>query len=91
MKYLRAYINLLLCAVAVMLFLISATTYAPPISAPFKLFLNCAHILSIALSVAVLIFGLIDIFKYKRNVVLNYMCILMVAAPWIILLFYLAK
>jgi hypothetical protein len=38
------------------------------------------------LPVVVLIFGLMDIFKYKRNVVLNYMCILIVAAPWIIVL-----
>ena len=91
MKYLRENINLLLCPVAVLSFLISATTYVPPLSDSFKLFLNCAGILSIVLSVAVLIFGLIDIFKYKRNVVLNYMCILIVAAPWIIVLRLLAK
>ena len=86
MNYFRENINLLMCPVAVLSFLISATTYVPPISSSFKLFLACASILSIVLPVVVLIFGLMDIFKYKRNVVLNYMCILIVAAPWIIVL-----
>ncbi len=89
MKYLRENINLLLCPVAVLSFLISATTYVPPISDSFKQFLVCASILSIVLPVAVLIFGLMDIFKYKRNVVLNYICILIVAVPWIIVLWLL--
>jgi hypothetical protein len=43
------------------------------------------------LPVAILIFGFIDIFKYKREVVLNYMCILIVAVPWIIVLLLLVK
>jgi hypothetical protein len=86
MHYFRNNINLLLCPVAVLSFLISATTYVPPISDSFKRFLFCASILSIALPVAVLIFGLMDIFKYKRKVALNYLCILIVAAPWIIVL-----
>lgn len=86
MKYLRENINLLLSPVAVLSFLIAVTTYVPPISESFKLFLDCASILSIVLPVTVLIFGLIDILKYKRNVVLNYMCIFIVLAPWIIVL-----
>jgi hypothetical protein len=91
MKYLRENINLLLCPVAVLSFLIAATTYVPPLSDSFKLFLACASILSMALPVAVLIFALMNIFKYKRNVVLNYMYILIVAAPWIIVLLLLVK
>jgi hypothetical protein len=91
MKYLREHINLILCPVAVLSFLISATTYVPPISSSFKLFLKCAGILSIVLAVAVLIFGLMDIFKYKRNIVLNYICIFIVVAPWIIVLRLLVK
>ena len=91
MKYLREKINLLLCPVAVLSFLIAATTYVPPHSDSFKLFLACASILSMALPVAVLIFALMNIFKYKRNVVLNYMYILIVAAPWIIVLLLLVK
>jgi hypothetical protein len=43
------------------------------------------------LAVAVLIFGLMDIFKYKRNIVLNYICIFIVVAPWIIVLRLLVK
>jgi hypothetical protein len=91
MQYLREHINLLLSPVAVLSFLIAAATYVPPISDSFKLFLNCAGILSIALSVAVLIFGIIDIFKYKRKVALSYICILIVAAPWVIVLCLLTK
>lgn len=91
MNYFRENINLLLSPVAVLSFLIAATTYVPPLSDSFKLFLACASILSIALPVAVLIFGLMDIFKYKRKVVLNYMCILIVAAPWLIVLWLIAK
>jgi hypothetical protein len=81
----------MLCPVSVMSFLLAATDYVPPISSSSKLILNCAGILSIVLPVAVLIFGLIDIFKYKRKVALNYMCILIAAAPWIIVLLLLAK
>lgn len=91
MKYLRENINLLLCPVAVLFFLISATTYVPPISSSFKLFLNCASILSIVLPVAVLILGLMDIIKNKMKIVLNYICILIAVAPWIILLLLLVK
>ena len=91
MNYFREYTNLFLCPVAVLSFLISATTYVPTISVSFKLFLNCAAILSIALPVAVLIVGLIDIFKYKRNVVLNFVCIIIAATPWSILVLLLVK
>jgi len=91
MNSFRTYINLMLCPVAVLSFLIAATDYVPPLSDSFKLFLNCAFILSIALSVAVLIFGLIDIFKYKRRVALNCICICIVATPWIIVLRLLVK
>jgi len=91
MNSFRSYINLILCPVAVLSFLISATTYLPPISDSFKLFLACASILSIVLPVAVLIFGLMDIFKYKRKVALNYLCMAIAAAPWIIVLWLLAK
>jgi hypothetical protein len=91
MNYFRENINLLLSPVAVLSFLIAATTYVPPLSDSFKLFLTCASILSIVLPVAVLIFGLIDIFNYKRKVVLNYICMAIAAAPWIIVLWLLAK
>jgi hypothetical protein len=91
MKYLRENLNLLLCPLAVLSFLFAATTYVPPISDSFKLFLDCASILSIALPIAVLIFGFIDVFKYKRKIVLNYICMAIAAAPWIILLFLLIK
>jgi hypothetical protein len=91
MKALRENINLILSPVALVSFLIAATTYVPPLSPAFKLFLNCAGILSIVLPVAVLIFGLIDILKYRRNGILNVSCILVVSVPWVIVLRLLAQ
>ena len=74
-----------------MSFLISVTTYVPPISDAFKMFLLCASALSIVAPVAVVILGMIDIIKHKRRIVQNCSCMLIVMVPWIVVLLLLIK
>lgn len=71
------------CLIAFIAFGIAATSVVPPIPLSWQILSLIANILAIVCSLLTLIYGTIEVVKYKRKKIQNIICIALIIMLWL--------